>query len=101
MFDSVQSALIPICILAGLVGYVLSAWSRRWLALLSAALLAIAVSCVWWWLPLILWPQEHTDPQGGWGLVAIFVWSLFAVPVSVTTLLIAGRYRAHRSRDAA
>jgi hypothetical protein len=101
MFDSVQSAFLPIGILAALAGVLLAPWSKRWLATLSAVALAVGISCAWWWLPQLLWPQEHTDPQGGWGLVAVFVWSLLAVPVALAALFIAGRLRARRARDAA
>jgi hypothetical protein len=101
MFNSLASAAIPICLLSALAGIALGRWRQRSLAMLFAVLAVIAISSAWWWLPMLLWPQEHTDPQGGWGLVAVFYWSLFAIPVAVVTLLITSRRFARKQGNAA
>jgi hypothetical protein len=71
------------------------------MAAFVAALWGTVISCAWWWLPQLLWPQEHADPQGGWWLVAVPFWSLLAGAVAVITLLIARRLLARGARDAA
>jgi len=97
MFNSVAGGIIPICILAALAGIALASLRPRWVALLLSALAAIAVSYAWFWLPQLLWPAAHTDPQGGWGLVATIFWSVFAVPVAVATLLVTQRRRVAKA----
>ena len=101
MFNSVAGGIIPICVLAALAGISLASLRSRWLSLLLATLAAIAIAYVWFWLPTLLWPDAHTDPQGGWDLVATVFWSVFAVPTAVVALLIVQRRRAAKARAAA
>jgi hypothetical protein len=97
MFESVAGGIIPTCVLAALAGIGLASLRIRWVALLVAVLTAIAVSYAWYWLPQLIWPAAHTDPQAGWGLVATIAWSVFAVPTAIVALLIVQKNRAAKA----
>lgn len=101
MFDSVAGGIIPICVLAVLAGIALASVRSRRVALFLAVVVAIAISYAWYWLPLIIWPPAHIDPQGGWDLVATILWSVFSIPTAVATLLLVKRRQAAKAGAAA
>jgi hypothetical protein len=98
MFESLVGGIIPTCGLAAIAGVALAPLRSRRAALFLATLAAIAISYAWYWLPILLWPTAHSDPQGGWDLVATVAWSVFAVPTAVVALLIVHKRRAAKAR---
>jgi RsiW-degrading membrane proteinase PrsW (M82 family) len=98
MFDSLAGGFLPTSILAALASVVLTLVRREVVAIILAAFTAVAISYLWFHLPEFLWPAEHTDPQGGWDLVATFFWSIVAVPSAVVTQLVTRHWHASRKR---
>ncbi len=101
MYDSLPIATLAICALAAIAGVVFGRKTTdRKRAIFSASLAAVTIATLWWWVPHFLQSGENTDPQGGWGLVAVASWSMFAIPVAVIATLATHRRPAHKS-DAA
>jgi len=86
MFDSLTGGILPIVLIALIVGAASGTHRRLPIAILLAIAGAFAMSLVWFYLPSVLWPAEHNDLQGGWDLVAVAFWSLFAVPCALAAL---------------
>ncbi len=98
MFDSLAGGFLPTSILAALAGVALTLLRREVVAIILAAFAAVAISYLWFHLPEVLWPAEHTDPQGGWDLVCTFFWSIVAMPSAIMTQLVTRHSHAIRER---
>ena len=99
MFDSLAGGIVPVVVLALIAGSVSAACRQLSVAILLSVAAAVAIGFVWYYLPYLLWPATHTDPQGGWQFVAVAFWSLFAVP-SALVALTAVRFLRGRNRGA-
>src|ERR1700751_430514 len=98
MFDSVTGAAVPICILAALTGFTCSYLRGPWLRALLAVILPVAISYAWFWLPQLIAPLTSGDNPRPWDLIATTYWSLFAVPVSVASVVLACLVRTKMKR---
>jgi hypothetical protein len=98
MFDSVAGAIVPICILSALTGFACSYLRRWWLTALLAVILPVAIAYAWFWLPQFIAPLTSGDNPDPWDLIATSYWSLFAVPVSVASVVLARLFRAKMKR---
>jgi hypothetical protein len=101
MFDSAPSAVVPICVLAALVGIGLSYVHRLWLGALLAIVVPIGIGYAWFWLPQLIAPQPHGDPLRPWDLIATTYWSTFAVPTSLVAWCFSRLVRAKRKSNVA
>jgi len=94
MFDSAAGGVVPICVLAALVGGGCSFLHRWWLRAFFAIVIPIGIGYAWFWLPQLIAPQAHGDPLRPWDLIAATYWSMFAVPTSLVALVLSRLARA-------
>ena len=98
MFDSLAGGVVPVVILALIAGAAAVACRRPSIAVLLSVVAAVAIGFVWYYLPYLLWPAEHTDPQGGWQFVAVAFWSLFTIPSALIALTALRFFRRRHRR---
>jgi hypothetical protein len=101
MFDSLEGGMIPICILATLVGAGFGYVRNLWLGLLLSTLVTVAIAYAWFWLPHLIWPSTTGDSLRPWDLIATTAWSALAVPTSIVILLVTRATRASKVHNGA
>jgi hypothetical protein len=62
-------------------------------ALAASIAAAIAIGYGWFWVPQLIFRQQHGDSLRPWDLIATAYWSMFAVPVAIVVVLVSRRLR--------